>query len=357
MGEKKDTLGILDYMVQPGFIVKENRITAVNEGAKALFLAPGMELEPLLQTGAEEYRAFTGGCLYLTLSLAGQSLGGSVTRREDGDLFLVEQEQDNQELRSMALAARELREPLSSIMITANDLFPLAAAQEDPRAKDQAARLNRGLIQMMRILNNMADANRYATVSRQETMDISAELQEIFEKAQSTVAHTGIRLTYEGIAEPVYGLADREQLERAVLNILSNALKFTPKDGCIEAKLARKGQLLRLSVRDSGEGIDDSIRSHLFHRYLRQLTLEDSRFGIGLGMVLIRSAAANHGGTVLIDQAEGKGTRITMTIAIRQNKDTVLRSPISQVDYAGGHDHTLLELSECLPLSAFELDM
>ncbi len=356
MEEKKDTLGVLDYMIQPGFFVKENKITEVNEGAKALFLAPSMDLEPLLQTGREEYRDFSGGCLYLTLCLSGQSLGVSVTKREDGDLFLVEQDQDHRELRSMALAARELREPLSSIMITANDLFPLAAAQEDAHAKDQAARLNRGLIQMMRILNNMADANRYTNTSRQETLDIPAELQEIFEKAQSTVAHTGIRLTYEGIAEPVYGLVDREQLERSVLNILSNALKFTPKEGCIEAKLTRKGQLLRLSVQDSGEGIDDSIRSHLFHRYLRQLTLEDSRFGIGLGMVLIRSAAANHGGTVLIDRAEGKGTRITMTMAIRQNKDAALRSPISQVDYAGGHDHTLLELSDCLPLSAFELN-
>lgn len=256
----------------------------------------------------------------------------------------------------MALAARELREPLSNIMITANNLFPMAAKQEDPYAKDQAARLNRGLIQMMRILSNMADANRYAHTSRQETLDIRGELAEIFEKADAMMAHTGIRLTYEGPSEPIYSLGDREQLERAVLNILSNAIKFTPKDGHIEASLTRRGNLLRLSIQDTGEGIEEGIRAHLFHRYLRQLTLEDSRFGIGLGMVLIRSAAANHGGTVLIDRCEGKGTRITMTMAIRQNKDAVLRSPITLVDYAGGHDHTLLELADCLPLSAFEIE-
>jgi len=356
MEEKKDSLGILDYMVQPGFIVKDNMITAVNEGAKALFLAPGMELEPLLHTGKEEYQAYSGGCLYLTLSLSGHILGASVTHSDAGDLFAVEQTQDDLELRSMALAARELREPLSNIMITANNLFPLASLQEDPRSKEQAARLNRGLIQMMRIISNMADADRYARSSRQETLDIRAELAEIFEKAGNLTAHTGILLTYEGLSEPVYSLADREQLERAVLNILSNALKFTPKDGSIEAKLSRRGNLLRLTVQDNGEGIAESIRASLFHRYLRQLTLEDSRFGIGLGMVLIRSAAANHGGTVLIDRCDGKGTRITMTMAIRQNTDTMLRSPISRVDYAGGHDHTLLELADCLPLSVFEID-
>ena len=76
----------------------------------------------------------------------------------------------------MALAARELREPLSNILITASNLYPLALQQEDPNARDQASRMNRGLIQMMRILNNMADANRYARISRQEILDIDKEL-------------------------------------------------------------------------------------------------------------------------------------------------------------------------------------
>ena len=354
MDEKKNMLGILDYMVQPGFFVNHNRITAVNEAAKAYFLAPGMELLPLLHTGAPEYSEFSGGCLFLSLCLSGQTLGASVTRREEGDLFVIEQAQDNQELHAMALAARELREPLSNVMITANSLFPLTAGQED--AQEQAARLNRGLLQMMRILSNMSDASRYARSSRQEVLDIRAELAEIFEGAAAKMEHTGIRLTYEGPTDPVYTLGDREQLERAVLNILSNAIKFTPENGSIQASLTRRGNLLRLSVQDTGDGIDESIRAHLFHRYLRQLTLEDSRFGIGLGMVLIRSTAANHGGTVLIDRCQGKGTRITMTLAIRQSKDTLLRSPVSRIDYAGGHDHILLELSDCLPLSAFETE-
>lgn len=354
MEEQKDTLGILDLMIRPGFCVKDYKITKVNQAAEGYFLAPGMDLNSLLLTGAEEYREFTGGCLYLTLSLSGRSIGASVTRMDGVDVFVVEQDADNKELRSMALAARELRDPLANVMATADNLFPLSSLQEDAQTKDQVARLNRGLFQMLRILGNMSDANRYTAASRQETLAIAAELDEIFEKAQALIAHTGIRLIYKPLDEPIYCLADKEQLERAVLNILSNAMKFTPKDGTIEASLTRRGRMLRLSVQDSGTGIADSVRANVFHRYLRQLTIEDSRFGIGLGMVLIRSAAANHGGTVLIDQPEGKGTRITMTLAIRQNPDTMLRSPISRVDYAGGHDHTLLELADCLPTSLYD---
>ena len=96
------------------------------------------------------------------------------------------------------------------------------------------------------------------------------------------------------------------------------------------------------------------IKGSIHSRYLRQPGIEDSRFGIGLGMVLIRSTAALHGGTVLIDQPQGSGTRITMTLAIRQNTGGQLRSPMLRVDYSGERDHGLLELSESLPAFLYE---
>ena len=112
--------------------------------------------------------------------------------------------------------------------------------------------------------------------------------------------------------------------------------------------------MLRLSVTDSGSGIAQNVRSSVFSRYLRQPVLEDSRYGIGLGMVLIRTAAAHPGGTVHIDQPDGAGTRITMTMSIRQSKQATLRSNVLRVDYAGERDHGLIELSECLPTELYE---
>ena len=347
MEEKKDLFGLLDLMIRPGFSVKENIIEKANPAAQALLILPGTDVRTLLLTGQEEYACFESGCLYLKLNLSTRGCGASVTRLEGRDIFLLDQESDDAELRCLALAARELREPLTSILLSSERL----CRDADP---EQTARLNRGLHQLLRIIGNMSDAGVSSTVSRQETRDVTALFAELFDKARELVAHTGISLSYQGPREDILCLADGEQLERAILNMLSNAVKFTPRGGHIQAELTRRGNTLHLCIRDDGSGIADQILPSVFTRYLRQPGMEDSRFGLGLGMVLIRSAAANHGGTVLIDQPRGKGTRITMTMAIRQNSQPQLRSPILRVDYAGERDHGLLELSDCLPVSVYE---
>ncbi len=356
MEHLSDTMEMLDLMVQPGFCVKDGRIVKTNQPASGLLLAAGDEIWPLLQTGLEEYQAFHGGCLYLTLEISGQSYGTCVTRVGELDIFLLEQEEDQAELQAMALAARELREPLANVMITADRLFPLQALESDPKLHEQVARLNRGLLQMLRVISNMSDASRCHTGSmlHPEVLDVPAFIQEIFDKSAALMPHAGLQLTYESSLAPVYSLVDSQMLERAVLNILSNAMKFTAKGGTIQARLSRRGSKLILTVQDSGQGVPEDLRSTVFRRYLRQPTLEDSRFGIGLGMVLIRSAAACHGGTVLIDQPGEAGTRITMTLAIRQDPNPTVRSTVLRIDYAGERDHALMELSESLPPSVYQ---
>ena len=354
MEHNNDAAKMLDLMGRPAFCVSDGRITRVNTGAVGMGFSAGDALDSLISTGREEYSAFEGGCLYLTLSIGGEQLGASVTRMEEFDLFCLEELADSRELKAMALAAKELREPLSSVMITAQRLYPLSALADDAATREQVARLNRGLYQMLRVVGNMSDAGNYAaSPARQETVNICAAMDEIFRKAAELVAHTGVNLAYEGPSAPIHCLADLESLERAVLNMVSNAVKFTPKDGNIQASLVRRGNHLYLSIRDSGSGIRQGLEGDVFTRFRRQCGLEDGRFGIGLGLVLVRSAASAHGGAVLIDSPEGEGTRITMSLAIRQ-ADSTVRSRILRVDYAGEQDHGLIELSELLPDALYE---
>ena len=112
--------------------------------------------------------------------------------------------------------------------------------------------------------------------------------------------------------------------------------------------------MLRFSIRDNGPGFAQNLLGSVYNRYLRQPCIEEGRNGLGLGMVLVRSAAASHGGAVLIDQPDSGGARVTMTMAIRQNTSGTLRSPVPRVDYAGEQDHALVELSDCLPAELYK---
>jgi len=356
MDQITDAMEMVEHLKNPAFCVRDGIITNVNAAAASRMIESGAPISGLLKTGIEEYRDFAEGCLYLTLEICGEPLGFSVTRKHGFDLFQLEQDTADQELQALALAARELREPLASIMISTEQLIPNTASKTDPAAAAQIARINRGLFQMLRLISNMSDANRYATDSSvpMEIKNIPALLEEVFSKAAALVEHSGVRLEYTGIPDPIYGLVNSEMLERAVLNILSNALKFTPQGGRIQAVLQQKNNKLYLSILDNGIGIHQSLRSNIFSRYTREAAVEDGRFGIGLGFVMIRSAAARHGGTVLVDHPQETGTRITITLAIRSGSGKEIRSPILKVDYAGERDHGLIELSDVLSSDLYD---
>ncbi len=330
---------MLELIVSPCFCVKDGTICQRNRAASILPL--GDRIQPLLCTGQEEYAAFSGGSLYLTLSLGGSIFGAAVERKGGLDFFLLEYPGETGELRVLALAAKVLRQPLTGILSSSQELRDIAGAEET------MASINRGAAQLLRILGNMSSA-AYGSF-HPEMVELTAAFREIFEKASVLLADAGLVVSYQGPETSLYCMADLQELERAILNLLSNAAKFSPQTGIISCTLARQGRMLRLCIQDSGSGIADEIRGSVFLRYLRHPAIEDNRFGLGLGLVLVRSCASHHGGTVLIDHPAQGGTRVTMTLAIRQDGGNALRSPILRVDYAGERDHDLVELSEVLP--------
>ena len=353
MEERKDIATMLQLIPQPAFLAENGTIRHVNEAATGYFLQAGMPIAPMIESGAEEYEEFTGGRLYLTLNIAQQPIGASVSRMESGDIFTLETTQMPQ-LQSLALAAMELRSPLSSILTLSDQLLP-EIARENETLQRQAAQMNRRLYQMLRIIGNMSDAEQYlrSAPPATEHVEICGFVREILEKAAELTRQAGVELTWEVSNETVFTLASEEKLERAVYNLLSNALKYAPGGSAVHARLLRKDRRLYFSVTNLCDG--NCVPGNLFNRFLREPGLEDPRNGVGLGMVLVRSVAALHGGAVLVDQAED-GIRVTMSLQVRQSKTAQLRSPLLPIDYAGELDHGLIELSDVLPASLYRTE-
>ena len=178
-------------------------------------------------------------------------------------------------------------------------------------------------------------------------------VDEVMEAIGTYLSECAITLDYSGLSERVIGLCDREMLERAIYNLVSNASKFMMPESTLEARLTLNKNTLTFSVynRDANK-----IHTSPFSRYLREPCIEDSRNGIGLGMELIRAAAAVHNGTVLVDYPEEGGTRVSMTLSVRSRSETTVRSSVilPTSNYAGDRDRNLLELSEVLPIDSYK---
>lgn len=343
----------LELIDRPAFCVKNTVVIAANSAAKNRMLNCGMNIKEIVTEHYDTYENFVNGSLYLTITAGGLPCTASITRTKECDIFLIHQT-DVDDLQTLALAAQQLRIPLSNVMLVIDKLLT-GLDNADSHIQQQAKQINHNLFQLLRIVSNMSDAELYKIVhnSGTETVDFSALIAEIMEKAQAISKDVGISLSYVAPNESIFGMAHAEKLERAVYNLLSNALKFSPAGSTIEAKLIRRGNHASFIICNQNlEPVDDN---RFWSRYRREPSIEDNRLGLGLGMTLVSSVASSHGGTVLVDHPTPLETRVTMTVAIVKNNTDTVKSPVFRIgDYAGGRDKGLLELSEVLPSDAYK---
>ena len=336
----------LQHLQYPAFFVKNGCITAANTAAVQRFAEVGTEILPLLSTGKEAYTKLTDGTLYLTLQLCGTLYRCAVTVYEDGHLFRLEDAPANATLQALSLAAGQLSLPLSDLTILVN--------KQEPLTNEEQNRLNQQLYRLQRIIGNMADAaDSVNHTPRMERCDLIAQLQELLEKSSHYLAQNQIKLDYQLPAQSVYAYADIEMIKRAVYNLISNAAKFSAEKKPISVRACVTGSVFSLTVQNYCAAVQQPAYADIFRRYERQPGLEDSKNGLGLGMTLIHSAAAAHGGTVLITQDQSGGIKFTFTVAVKSANDSSVRSPILRPDIYGGKDQALVELSDVLPASLY----
>ena len=320
---------LLALINRPAFCAENGRITALNPAARSLALSEETDLWELLADGRDAYTEFSGGCLSLVLTLPGGTVPAEVTLLDRGHLFTLEPETAVDDLRLLSLAAQALREPLADVMALADEL---------PEDTAHRAELNRGLHRLLRIVGNMTPTPSF----RPEMIELNALLREVWDGAQPACDARGIRFVFTPSPAPVYITADGVMLTRAIHNLLSNSMKFSPARE-LRLELRRSGGICRIRFLDPGA----VLPSDPFTRYLREPGLEDPRSGLGMGLRVVRHAAAAHRGTVLMTAAGEGGVLTELRLPIRQ--DTVVRSDRLRISYTGERSALLVELSDVLP--------
>ncbi len=355
METDKHTFQWLNFIDRPAFCVKDGKIIAANSAAEDRMFHVGMPVNEFITQSLALYETFKNGSLYFSITAGDTIWNTGVTRTEDYDIFIIEHNTDDEHLQTLALAAKQLRLPLSNIMTTTDNL--LSRLNEiDPQTKHTAGQINSGLFQLLRIVSNMTDARNYKNkpISEFETVNLTAVVDEIIEKASALTERSSVSISYTAPDTAIFGLFHAESLERAIYNLLSNALKFAKANSALDIKLVRNGNIASFSVCNTNDEPYDE--RNIWTRYRRLPSVEDNRHGLGLGMTMIASAASTHGGAVLIDHPTPTETRFTITMEIKNaaNSGTV-RSPVFRIsDYAGGRDRALLEFVELLSSDHYE---
>lgn len=266
-------------------------------------------------------------------------------------------QQNQQDLflgRILANVASQLRGPLGNIHAAVNRIAPPEAREEDPALDQNTALLYQSYYRLLRVVGNLTAAAELYDDELLLTLrngDLVSLCREICSGAAYLARQQGQELTFSA-PEPYHIVAFHEAgMERVLLNLLSNAMKFTPSGGQIRVELVPADDVVELTVRDTGCGIPQELLPTIFDRFRHVERADPVPYGLGLGLPICHRIISAHEGEIFITSSLGQGTLVTVRIPDRQ-------LPVAQVntmrfDYAGGFNHTLLELSDALGVSAF----
>ncbi|UVT17486.1 MAG: response regulator [Nitrospira sp.] len=218
--------------------------------------------------------------------------------------------------------SHELRTPLTLMLGPLEDLkaqFGRSTSSLDASQYQQIDLVHRNGLRLLKLVNTLLDFSRIeagrAQVVYEET-DLAAFTIDLASVFRSTIEKAGLSLIVDCLPLPEPVFVDRDMWEKIVLNLLSNAFKFT-FSGEIEIALRPSGKHVELSIRDTGTGIPDDQLGKIFERFHRVAGSQGrTHEGTGIGLALVQELARLHGGSVSVDSAYGKGSTFRVFIPL-----------------------------------------
>lgn len=353
----QDLTGLLELLQQPAFCLRQDGQVLSNRLAAALAPAGGLCLDQWLGACRDAYHSWTRtGGLSLTLPILGQTYLVTAQPLQDGTLFLLSPQSGEKE-ESLGVAAQVMRQPLSDLSILSQRLSELASSTEEETLREEAAKLSRSVYRLSRIAANLADLERLRAGQYQPRLtpqELCAALSPLLVEVEELCQAAGHRLEYRLPGQPVNVRIDQMLLERALLNLFSNAIKFGDPAEPIRFWCDLTGSAVLLRVQNRCLPNDGELLSAAFSRLHRRGALPDPAWGVGLGLPLARAIAQLHGGTVAMELTQEGVATATLSLSRRTGSAVRVESPV--MDYTGGMRRTLVELSDVLPNSCYAVD-
>jgi len=251
---------------------------------------------------------------------------------EDSNQKLMELDQIKG--RFFANISHELRTPLTLLLSPLETMLHSRDKQFDGETRNLFSIMHGNGMRLLKLINDLLDLVRLESGRmevKREPVEITAFVRGIMGAAQQMANSKGLKL--ETWVEPALGavLVDKDKLEKTVLNLVFNALKFTPAGGVVALRVEKMEDRLIASVRDTGVGIAAKNLPFVFDRFWQADNSSKRKFqGVGIGLSLVKELTEIQGGTVSVESEESKGTVFTVNLPFLQPES----SPAPKTDEA-----------------------
>lgn len=210
----------------------------------------------------------------------------------------------------LANMSHEIRTPLNVIMGFSN-LIVTAATEEEKRMYAEVLENNCSLL--LQLINDILDLSKIESGTltfAEEEMELNILLEELASAMRTRIVAEEVILNCVTLSAPCFVVGEKKRLSQVLINLLTNAIKFTTK-GSIRLGYEIHGKMLYFYVADTGCGFPESQKQKVFERFVR---LDSAKPGTGLGLAICRTIVEKMGGCIGVESEEGKGSCFWFTI-------------------------------------------
>ena len=353
---------LLDANSQPLLLFRDRSLTGRNQAAERLLpgLQAGASAESILPPEVLEALGLLEpdpqSAKLLTATVAGEARELRITPWQGMTLVEIAPALSHSQA-LLSSVAQGLLSPLSGLMAVTPELLRQLPEPMDPEVQDLAAQVSRGTYALFRTANHlrMCSDMENLSVSPQQG-NLSGWLRDQYDLLSPLAQAARRTLELQLPKRDYLCWFDPDKLALALLNLVSNALKFTGPGGHILLQLKKTAaNRVCLAVRDDGCGVSPDQLGMLFHRADTIRQLPDPRWGVGLGLPLARAILQQHGGSLIVESRQSSGTGVYLALPYTAQATTQpIRSGVHRPTPYEGFSPALVELSDALPGKVYD---
>ncbi len=218
------------------------------------------------------------------------------------------------------MVSHELKSPLSSMLMQLSVVVDGLAGELNPKQKDLLGKAKEKTKGMITLVNDLLDFRRIEEgkiLQQIERLDLREILQRTLDLMTITAEDKGIAIVTNVAGDLPVMTGDRNAIEAVMVNLISNAIKYTPRGGRVTVDLYKGGEDIRIKVVDTGIGMAPADIQRIFDKFyrIRSETTKDIA-GSGMGLPIVKKIVDMHRGTVHVESEEGKGSTFIVSLPL-----------------------------------------